>query len=63
MEQDQTPTINAGEARPATETPAENSAVGAVAGRFGLWLEQARRMLERAQQRIGDNFRVPPNGG
>ena len=62
MEQDQTQTIDTGADRPRFETCAK-CAVDATRGRLGLWLEQARRMLERAQQRVGENFRVPPNGG
>ncbi|MDR2299305.1 MAG: hypothetical protein LBE30_13320 [Comamonas sp.] len=27
------------------------------------WLQAIRRMLERAEKHIGENFRVPPNGG
>ncbi|WP_353236258.1 hypothetical protein [Diaphorobacter ruginosibacter] len=31
--------------------------------RFRSWMESAGQALERAEKRITDNFRVPPNGG
>lgn len=32
-------------------------------GRFQAWKERTSNLLERAERRITENFRVPPSGG
>ena len=54
------PAIRTDEQVPALQT--EENAPGWREQGAG-WLQAIGQMLERAAKRIGENFRVPPNGG
>ncbi|MGE8318375.1 MAG: hypothetical protein ACN6O3_06470 [Comamonas sp.] len=48
---------------PTTEPPTDAAPPAVQAGPLRRWLRNVAALLDRAEQRITENFRVPPGGG